>query len=97
MPLQQPQQPSQQQQGAAAAGSSAAEVGGNSSSSSSGAAGDEGSWTGQWLPLRRGGVDLSDLLLPGGVLRGPLLVWMQVRDEWDTGVCQQKPNAYGMC
>lgn len=33
---------------------------------------------GKWLPLRRGCVDLSDLLQPDGVLSGPLLVWMQV-------------------
>lgn len=79
MPLQQQQQPpeQQQQQGAAAAGDSAAEGAGSSSS----AVGEQESWSGQWLPLRRGGVDLSELLLPDSVLRGPLLVWMQVRDE----------------
>jgi len=33
---------------------------------------------GRWLPLRRGCVDLSELLGPEGVLSVPLLVWMQV-------------------
>jgi hypothetical protein len=37
---------------------------------------------GQWLPLRRGCVDLSEVSLPGGVLERPLLVWMQV-GGWD--------------